>query len=132
MVAMTHGRAQVQTVTIGGDRDGRIRAYRLHVLQDSGAYPKFGALLPSLTSLMAPGVYDIPVLETSFESVVTTTTPVGAYRGAGRPEATALIERAMDMLAARLAIDPAELRRLVEITAAAIAAAAETPLAAAA
>jgi carbon-monoxide dehydrogenase large subunit len=111
MVAMTHGRAQVQTVTIGGDRDGRIRAYRLHVLQDSGAYPKFGALLPSLTLLMAPGVYDIPVLETSFESVVTTTTPVGAYRGAGRPEATAAIERAVDLFAAELGMDPAEVRR---------------------
>lgn len=111
MVAMTHGRAQVQTVTIGGDRDGRIRAYRLHVLQDSGAYPKFGALLPSLTLLMAPGVYDIPVLETSFQSVVTNTTPVGAYRGAGRPEATAAIERAVDLFAAELGMDPADVRR---------------------
>jgi carbon-monoxide dehydrogenase large subunit len=111
MLAMTHGRAQVQTVTIGGDRDGRIRAYRLHVLQDSGAYPKFGALLPSLTALMAPGVYDIPVLETSFVSVVTNTTPVGAYRGAGRPEATAAIERAVDLFAAELGMDPAEVRR---------------------
>lgn len=111
MVAMTHGRAQVQTVTIGGDRDGTIRAYRLHVLQDSGAYPKFGALLPSLTLLMAPGVYDIPVLETSFQSVVTNTTPVGAYRGAGRPEATAAIERALDLFAAELGMDPAEVRR---------------------
>ena len=111
MIAMTHGRAQVQTVTIGGDRDGRIRAYRLHVLQDSGAYPKFGALLPSLTLLMAPGVYDIPVLETSFQSVVTNTTPVGAYRGAGRPEATAAIERAVDLFAAEIGMDPADVRR---------------------
>ncbi|MGY1753422.1 xanthine dehydrogenase family protein molybdopterin-binding subunit [Blastococcus sp. SYSU D01042] len=111
MVAMTHGRGQVQTVTIGGDRDGRIRAYRLHVLQDSGAYPKMGALLPSLTLLMAPGVYDIPVLETSFESVVTNTTPIGAYRGAGRPEATAAIERAVDLFAAEIGMDPAEVRR---------------------
>jgi carbon-monoxide dehydrogenase large subunit len=98
-------------VTIGGDRDGTIRAYRLHVLQDSGAYPKFGALLPSLTLLMAPGVYDIPVLETSFQSVVTNTTPVGAYRGAGRPEATAAIERAVDLFAAEIGVDPAEVRR---------------------
>lgn len=111
MVAMTHGRGQVQTVTIGGDRDGRIQAYRLHVLQDSGAYPKMGALLPSLTLLMAPGVYDIPVLETSFESVVTNTTPIGAYRGAGRPEATAAIERAVDLFAAEIGMDPAEVRR---------------------
>jgi len=111
MVAMTHGRAQVQTVTIGGSRDGRVKAYRLHVLQDSGAYPKFGAFLPVLTLLMAPGVYDIEHLEASFDSVVTNTTPVGAYRGAGRPEATAAIERAMDLFAAEVGMDPAEVRR---------------------
>src|SRR6202044_1915014 len=92
MVAMTHGRGQIQTVSIGGDRDGNVKAYRLHVLQDSGAYPRFGALLPTLTLLMAPAVYDIDRLEGSFVSVVTNTTPTSAYRGAGRPEATAVIE----------------------------------------
>jgi carbon-monoxide dehydrogenase large subunit len=111
MVAMTHGRAQVQTLTIGGNRDGRVRAYRIEVLQDSGAYPRFGALLPSLTLLMAPGVYDIAHVDGSFVSVVTTTTPVGAYRGAGRPEATAAIERAMDLFAAEIGMDPADVRR---------------------
>ncbi|WP_375482159.1 xanthine dehydrogenase family protein molybdopterin-binding subunit [uncultured Jatrophihabitans sp.] len=110
MVAMAHGRAQVQTVTIGGDRDGTVRAYRLYVLQDSGAYGRFGALLPSLTLLMAPGVYDIPKLELAFDSVVTNTTPVGAYRGAGRPEATAAVERAIDLFAAELGLDPAVVR----------------------
>ena len=89
----------------------RCRAYRLHVLQDSGAYGRFGALLPTLTLMMAPGVYDIPKLELAFDSVVTNTTPVGAYRGAGRPEATAAIERAMDLFAAELGLDPAEVRR---------------------
>ncbi len=111
MLAMTHGRAQLQTVTIGGDRDGKVKAYRLHVLQDSGAYGRFGALLPTLTLMMAPGVYDIPKLELAFHSVVTNTTPVGAYRGAGRPEATAAIERAIDLFAAELGADPAEVRR---------------------
>jgi carbon-monoxide dehydrogenase large subunit len=111
MVAMTHGRAQIQTVTIGGDRDGNVKAYRLNVLQDSGAYPRFGAILPTLTLLRAPAVYDIEKLETSFTSVVTNTTPVGAYRGAGRPEATAVIERAMDLFAAEIGMDPAEVRR---------------------
>jgi carbon-monoxide dehydrogenase large subunit len=112
MLAMTHGRGQVQTVTIGGDRDGRIRAYRLHVLQDSGAYPRFGAMLPSMTMLMAPGVYDIESVESSFVSVSTNTTPMGAYRGAGRPEATAAIERAVDLFAAEIGKDPAEVRRM--------------------
>lgn len=111
MVAMTHGRAQVQTITMGGDRDGNITAYRLQVLQDSGAYPRLGALLPTLTLLMAPAVYDIDRLESSFVSVVTNTTPVGAYRGAGRPEATAVIERAVDLFAGEIGMDPAEVRR---------------------
>jgi carbon-monoxide dehydrogenase large subunit len=111
MVAMTHGRAQVQTVTVGGDRDGRVRAYRLDVLQDSGAYPRFGAMLPTLTLLMAPAVYDIERLSLSYTSVATNTTPVGAYRGAGRPEAAAAIERAMDIFAAEIGMDPADVRR---------------------
>ena len=111
MVAMTHGRAQCQTVTIGGRRDGTVEAYRLEIVQDSGAYPKFGAILPSLTILMAPGPYAIARAEAAATSVVTTTTPVGAYRGAGRPEATAAVERAMDLFAAEIGMDPAEVRR---------------------
>ncbi len=111
MVAMTHGRGQVQTITIGGDREGRVSAYRLDIVQDSGAYPRIGALLPTLTQLMAPGVYDIEHLESSFKSVVTNTTPTGAYRGAGRPEATAAIERAMDLFAAEVGKDPVQVRR---------------------
>jgi aerobic carbon-monoxide dehydrogenase large subunit len=111
LIGMTHGRAQVQKVTIGGSRDGKVAAYRLEILQDSGAYPKFGAFLPVLTILMAPGPYAIPRAEAIATSVVTNTTPVGAYRGAGRPEATAAIERAMDLFAAEIGVDPAELRR---------------------
>jgi carbon-monoxide dehydrogenase large subunit len=111
MVGMGHGRAQIQDVAIGGTRDGRVTSYRIDVLQDSGAYPHFGALLPELTLLMAPGVYDIENVHGSFVSVVTNTTPVGAYRGAGRPEAAAAIERAMDLFAAEIGMDPADVRR---------------------
>ena len=111
LVGMTHGRAQRQTITIGGSRDGKVAAYRLEILQDSGAYPKFGAFLPALTILMAPGPYAIPRAEAVATSVVTNTTPVGAYRGAGRPEATAAVERAMDLFAAEAGLDPAEVRR---------------------
>ena len=111
LVAMTHGRAQRQTVTIGGSRDGTVAAYRLEILQDSGAYPKFGAFLPFLTILMAPGPYAFPRAEAAATSVVTNTTPVGAYRGAGRPEATAAVERAIDLFAAEIGMDPAEVRR---------------------
>ena len=111
LMAMTHGRAQVQTVTIGGTRAGRVTAYRLEVLQDCGAYPMIGSLLPTLTRLMSPGTYDIAKVESAARSVVTTTTPVGAYRGAGRPEATAAIERAIDLFAAEIGMDPADVRR---------------------
>jgi carbon-monoxide dehydrogenase large subunit len=111
LIGMTHGRAQVQTVTIGGSRDGTVAAYRLEIVQDSGAYPRFGAFLPFLTILMAPGPYAIGRAEAVATSVATNTTPVGAYRGAGRPEATAAIERAMDLFAAEIGVDPAEVRR---------------------
>src|SRR5215470_6798360 len=111
LVAMTHGRAQRHTITIGGSRDGDVQAYRLEVIQDSGAYAWIGAILPTLTILMASGPYDIPTAEAVATSVVTNTTPVGAYRGAGRPEATAAIERAMDLFAAEIGVDPAEVRR---------------------
>ena len=111
LVGMTHGRAQIQTVTIGGLRDGTVLAYRLEIRQDCGAYPKFGAFLPFLTILMAPGPYAFGRAEAAARSVVTNTTPVGAYRGAGRPEATAAVERAIDLFAAEIGVDPAEVRR---------------------
>jgi aerobic carbon-monoxide dehydrogenase large subunit len=111
MVAMHHGRAQRDSFTIGATRDGRVQALRVEILQDGGAYPGFGAFLPNLTALMASGVYDIPKIETTVRAVVTNTTPIGPFRGAGRPEAAQTIERAMDMLAARLELDPAALRR---------------------
>jgi carbon-monoxide dehydrogenase large subunit len=111
LVAMTHGRAQRQTVTIGGSRDGTVAAYRLEILQDAGAYPRFGAFLPALTILMAPGPYAFGRAEAVGKTVVTNTTPVGAYRGAGRPEATAAVERAIDLFAAEIGMDPADVRR---------------------
>ena len=111
LTGMTHGRAQRQKVTIGGSRDGSVQAYRLEILQDSGAYPRFGAFLPFLTILMASGPYAIPSAEAVATSVVTNTTPVGAYRGAGRPEATAAVERAIDLFAAEIGMDPADVRR---------------------
>lgn len=111
MTGMVHGRAQLQTVTIGGNREGDVLAYRLDVLADAGAYPRLGSFLPYFTRMMAPGVYDIPKVESRARVVVTTTTSTGAYRGAGRPEATAAIERAMDLFAAEIGLDPAEVRR---------------------
>ena len=111
MVGMGHGRAQIQDLEIGGSRDGKVLAYRNTVLQDAGAYPAIGAILPFMTRMMAPGVYDIAKVEANSNSVVTNTTPVAAYRGAGRPEAAAAIERAMDLFAAEIGMDPVEVRR---------------------
>jgi carbon-monoxide dehydrogenase large subunit len=111
LLVMPHGRAQEQKLTIGGMRDGTILAYRIEIIQDCGAYPKAGAFLPSLTILMAPGPYQIPRAEAWSTSVVTNTTPVGAYRGAGRPEAAAAIDRAIDLFADATGVDPAEVRR---------------------
>ncbi|MFD9889856.1 xanthine dehydrogenase family protein molybdopterin-binding subunit [Amycolatopsis sp. NPDC059027] len=111
LTAMTHGRAQRNTVTIGGRRDGTVLAYRIDVVQDAGAYPR-ALFLPTLTELMAPGVYRFPKVEAASRAVVTTTTPIAAYRGAGRPEATAAVERAMDLFAAEIGMDPAEVRRI--------------------
>ncbi|MDQ1436587.1 MAG: aerobic carbon-monoxide dehydrogenase large subunit [Acidimicrobiaceae bacterium] len=111
MVAMGHGRGQVQHIEIGGTRDGKVLAYRLTVLQDAGAYPRLGAVLPFMTRTMLTGVYDIPKAEFTSRSVVTNTTPTVAYRGAGRPEATAAVERAVDLFAAEIGMDPADVRR---------------------
>ena len=111
LVAMTHGRGQIQEVELGATRDGRLVGLRAHVIADIGAYPGIAMLLPFLTGQMSSGVYEIPRIAYEAHSVVTNTTPLGAYRGAGRPEAAAMVERAMDMLAIELAMDPAELRR---------------------
>ena len=112
MVSLGHGRAQLQYITLGGNRDGKVLAYRLEAIQDSGAFVDVGAVLaPACTRPMSSGVYAIPKIECRTKSVVTNTTPIVAYRGAGRPEATAAIERAMDMFAAEIGIDAAEVRR---------------------
>ncbi|MEX2293568.1 MAG: xanthine dehydrogenase family protein molybdopterin-binding subunit [Acidimicrobiales bacterium] len=111
MVALGHGRGQRQRLEIGGRRDGTVEAYRLTILQDGGAYAEIGSILPYLTRMMAAGTYDIPKIEVNATSVITNTTPTVAYRGAGRPEATAAIERAMDLFAVEIGMDPTEVRR---------------------
>jgi carbon-monoxide dehydrogenase large subunit len=111
LVGMYHGRAQTQSLELGAKRDGTLVGLRMSILQDAGAYPQISAWLPNLTGMMMSGVYRLPRAQWKGTSVVTNTTPVSAYRGAGRPEAAALIERAMDMLALQLGMDPAEVRR---------------------
>jgi carbon-monoxide dehydrogenase large subunit len=116
MVAMTHGRGQIQDVALGATRDGKLVGLEVSVIGDAGAYPGLGAILSFTTGQMSSGVYDIPRIKFNTRVAITNTTVMSAYRGAGRPEAASLIERAMDMLAAELGIDPAELRRRNMIT----------------
>ncbi|HKT83155.1 MAG TPA: xanthine dehydrogenase family protein, partial [Solirubrobacterales bacterium] len=111
-LALCHGRGQVQEVELGAKRDGTIVGLKARVTQDAGAYPNNGGFLPHFTGMMVTGVYQVPKVHYTWRSVATNTTPIGAYRGAGRPEATALIERALDLLAAELGIDAAEVRRV--------------------
>ena len=111
LLSMNHGRAQVQRVEVGARRDGTLVGLRSEIVADMGAYP-VGAFLPVTTGEMSPGVYRWPAVAYRGWAVVTNTTPVMAYRGAGRPEATALVERAIDLRRAPSSdIDPVELRR---------------------
>lgn len=107
-----HGRGQVGYYEMGLTRDGRITGIRARVIGDAGAWAGFGGALPiHMTALMVPGVYDVPVVAYDACSAVTNTAPMGAFRGAGRPEAAAHLERLMDIAADELDIDPVELRR---------------------
>lgn len=110
MLSLTHGRGHVHRLEIGATRDGRITGLRVDILGDMGAYP-VAAFLPPGTAHMLSGCYAIPKISYRGRCVVTNTTPIGPYRGAGRPEAAVTIERAMDLLADELDMDPIEIRR---------------------
>ncbi|MFM8267522.1 MAG: xanthine dehydrogenase family protein molybdopterin-binding subunit [Ilumatobacteraceae bacterium] len=112
MMVMGHGRAQVQYIRVGGRRDGTVTHYQLQVVQDCGYFAEMGTILaPFMTRPMASAVYAIPHIECRTTSVLTNTAVTTAYRGAGRPEATAAAERALDLFAAEIGMDPAEVRR---------------------
>ncbi|MGH9027958.1 MAG: xanthine dehydrogenase family protein molybdopterin-binding subunit [Acidimicrobiia bacterium] len=111
MIAMTHGRGQIQNVELGLKRDGTFTALRVRIINEGGAYPAIGAFLPFLTRSMAQGVYKIPKVECNSRAAATNTQTTSAYRGAGRPEATSMLERIVDIAAVELGIDPVELRR---------------------
>jgi len=110
-LATIHGRAQVADLEMALDADGKILGLRGRVVADLGAYI-LGTTLGNApgTILMLQGPYAIPAIEAELFSVYTNATPTGAYRGAGRPEATYYLERLMDMAARELNLDPAEIR----------------------
>ena len=110
MVSLAHSRAQIQYVELGCRRDGTFTGLRVRLVGDGGAYPGLGAFLPAGTRRMSNGTYRFPAIQFDVAVAATNTTPTGAYRGAGRPEATALLERAVDQAALELGIDPIVLR----------------------
>src|SRR5690606_26465129 len=111
MVGLGHSRAQRQEVRIGGRRDGTILCLEADIVGDAGAYPLVGPNLVVNASTLLPGPYRIPHVRATNRSVVTNTTPTTAYRGAGRPDAAALVGRAVDRFAAEIGLDPADVRR---------------------
>ncbi len=112
MVSLMHGRAMTMDAKMAFDAEGKITGFDVDLIAESGAYPAIGAILTTFTQTMIQGVYDIPAIRYHARSVVTNTTVTGAYRGAGRPEATQLLERIIDKAAAEMGKDPAELRRI--------------------
>ena len=111
LVNMNQGRDHVHDVELGLQQDGTFRWIRLKVTANVGAYPGIGAFLPFFTMMMASGPYRIGAVHYEAVAAITNTTPVAAFRGAGRPEATVALERIVDLAAAELGLDPAELRR---------------------
>ncbi len=112
LLTTTHGRAQMIEVDLAADREGRVLGMKSRILADLGASLVYTtAIVPTLTPLMIQGPYDIPALRCELLALYTNTCPTGAYRGAGRPEATYYLERVMDLVADATGVDPAEVRR---------------------
>ena len=110
--ATIQGRGQIQHIELAADADGKVTAVRVNLVADMGAYMQLVTPgIPLLGAFLYHGVYDVAAYSFTCRSVFTTMTPTDAYRGAGRPEATYAIERAMDALARKVGVDPAELRR---------------------
>jgi len=112
-LATHHGRDQIQDMEIAADRDGKIRGYRARIRANMGAYLRIIAPgTPILGAFLFCGCYGGEAYETEFVGVFTNTTPVDAYRGAGRPESAYAIEHMMDALAREVGKDPVEIRRM--------------------
>src|SRR6476620_571648 len=110
--ATIHGRGQVGYIEIGCKNDGTITGLRYNVFADLGAYHQLlTPAIPTLTGLMLSGAYKIPAIQMNITACFTNKMATDAYRGAGRPEATYVVERALDLVAAELGMDAAEVRR---------------------
>lgn len=106
-----HGRGHVDYLELAAKRDGTILGMKMKLIQDLGAYHQLlTPAIPTLSVLMMPGLYRFKNIHAEIVGVFTNCVPTDAYRGAGRPEATHTIERMVDILAAELKMDPAEVR----------------------
>ena len=114
LAATIHGRDQVNYLEAAATRDGKVVGLKFHVISDMGSYLQFftDVIAIAFTLPMLSGCYDIPNIYSSCDTVFTNKAPTDAYRGAGRPEATYMVERAMDVIAGELKRDPAEIRLL--------------------
>ncbi len=112
MSSSIHGRGQVDYVDVGATKDGKIQTLHVHILADLGAYHQLlTPIIPTLTALILPGPYAIENLSITVHGLFTNKVPTDAYRGAGRPEATFVIERVCDLVADATGVDPVEVRR---------------------
>ena len=111
LVSMVHGRSFIMDAKLGVTNDGKFVGLKAEVIADGGAYAQVGIVLPMLTQMMSQAVYDIPKINFDAKTVLTNTTSIGPYRGAGRPEAAQMVERIIDVAADLLGMDPTELRR---------------------
>lgn len=116
MVGLGHSRGQRQRVKIGGDRDGTLKVVAVELLAHLGAFPEMGGGMARNAARMQPGPFRMRA-HWSLQCVVTNTTPIVAYRGAGRPEGGALIDRAVNQFAAEIGMDQVEIRRKNLLTA---------------
>lgn len=114
VAATIHGRGQTDYVEVAATKAGKVTAVKVHGISDLGSYAQIftDVIMIAFGFPVSCGSYDIPNILLSFDLVFTNKAPTDAYRGAGRPEATYVIERVMDLVAREVGQDPAEVRRL--------------------
>lgn len=114
LAATIHGRDQIDYIEVAATKEGKVTGLKVQVISDLGAYLQFftDVIAIAFTLPMLSGCYDIPNIYSSYDIVFTNKAPTDAYRGAGRPEAAYLVERAMDLVAHELGKDPSEVRML--------------------
>ena len=111
LLSATHGRGQRHRVRLGGRSDGTLTQAEVSIVGDLGAYPQMGGVVPVTSAALASGPYKFERFSVTATGVLTNLNPTGPYRGAGRPEATFAIERAIDSFARHVGVPPHEVRR---------------------